>query len=88
MIEAGYAACLNITARMVLDSMKAPYDGVTVQVELDRRDEAATVFNYRIDIQGELDEDVKRIVLNKVANCPVKKTLSKPIEFINEIIAP
>jgi putative redox protein len=80
-LEAGYASCLNITTRMVLDSLNIPYEEVTVTVELDRRDEAKTIFLYQIDIVGAIDEETKQAVLNKVANCPVKKTLSKPLEF-------
>lgn len=81
LIESGYAACLHITTRMVLDSMKVTYDEVTVQVELKRDDETKTIFNYHIDIIGEIDEEIKKVVLNKVKNCPVRKTLSKPLEF-------
>ncbi|CAG7635977.1 OsmC family protein [Paenibacillus allorhizosphaerae] len=81
LIEAGFASCLNITTRMVLDSMNLGYEDVTVQVDLDRSSDARTIFNYRIDIAGELDEETKRVVVNKVMNCPVKKTLSKPLEF-------
>lgn len=84
LLEAAYASCLNITARMVLDAMNVSYDGVAVKVELDRNDEAKTVFKYEIDIKGSIDEKTKKIVLRKVRNCPVKKTLSKQLEFIEE----
>ncbi|OZB90457.1 OsmC family protein [Paenibacillus sp. XY044] len=80
LIEAGYAACLNITARMVLDRLNLPYDEVRVTVELDRKEEA-TAFHYRIDISGELEEASKQMVLRLVRECPVYKTLSKPLEF-------
>lgn len=80
-IEAGFASCLNITTRMVLDSMNVPYEAVNVEVQLDRTNEDKTVFNYSIDIIGDMDEQTKNIVLKKVRNCPVKKTLSKTIEF-------
>ncbi|MBT2764391.1 OsmC family protein [Paenibacillus sp. ISL-20] len=62
--------------------MRISYEEVTVKVELDRSDETKTIFNYQIDIAGDLDEAKKQIVLNMVKNCPVKKTLSKPLEFI------
>ncbi len=81
LLEAAYASCLTITARMILDSLKIPYEGVTVKVELERRDEG-TVFHYHIDIAGTLDEKAKQIVLKKVMNCPIKKTLSQPLEFL------
>ena len=80
LLEAGYAACLNITTRMILDALKLPYEEVTVEVALERRDEK-TIFHYHIDILGAMDEKTRQIVLKKVANCPVKTTLSQPLEF-------
>lgn len=58
---------------MVLDAMNVSYDGVAVKVELDRSDDAKTVFKYQIDIKGSIDEETKGIVFRKVMNCPVKK---------------
>jgi putative redox protein len=84
LLEAAYASCLNITTRMVLDSLHIPYEEVTVKVELDRSDNTKTAFMYHIDIAGTVDEEVKRKVLKQVMNCPVKKTLSKQLEFRNE----
>ncbi|GMA62196.1 OsmC family protein [Alicyclobacillus fastidiosus] len=84
LLEAGYASCLNITTRMVLDSMSLSYGAVTVNVKLDRSDPAKSVFKYQIEIEGLLDEEIKRTVLKKVANCPVKRTLSKQLEFMDE----
>lgn len=84
LLESAYASCLNITARMVLDDMNVSYDAVTVKVELDRSDEAKTVFKYQIDISGPIEKETKEIVFRKVMNCPVKKTLSKQLEFILE----
>lgn len=84
LIEAGFASCLNITTRMVLNSMNLAYETVTVHVELDRSDPAKSIFKYQIDIEGQLDEESKRAVLKKVTNCPVRKTLSKQLEFIDE----
>jgi putative redox protein len=80
LLEAAYASCLNITTRMVLDSLNIPYEAVTVKVELERRDEV-TIFHYDIDIAGTIDEKMKQIVLKQVTNCPVKKTLSRPLAF-------
>ncbi len=81
LLEAAYASCLNITTRMVLDSLKLPYEEVRVTVELDRQDEAKTVFTSQIEIVGDIDEATKQRVLRLALNCPVKKTLSKPLEF-------
>ncbi len=80
LLEAGYAACLNITTRIVLDALRLPYEEVTVEVELERRDEK-NIFHFHINIIGAIDEKTKQMVLNKVTNCPVKTTLSQSIEF-------
>lgn len=81
-IEAGLAACMNITTRMVLDRMNLKYDGVEVKVSLERPDNENTVITYDIDIKGDIDEDTKRLIKNKVFNCPVRKTLTSHIEVI------
>jgi len=82
LLEAAFAACLNITARKIMDSMSVTYDGVTVKVVLDKSDEAKTVFKYQIDISGSVDRETRETVIRKVMDCPVKKTLSKPLEFV------
>ncbi len=84
LLETAYAACLNITTRMALDALHILYEAVTVKVELDRSDEAKTIFICQVDITGVLDEETKRRVVNLALNCPVKRTLSKHIEFRNE----
>ncbi|BFT72413.1 OsmC family protein [Paenibacillus sp. P36] len=86
LIESAYASCLNITTRMILESMNVSYDGIIVKVELDRSNEVKTIFKYQIDISGSIDKETKEVVLRKVMNCPVKKTLSKQLEFINEAV--
>lgn len=63
-LEAAYASCLTITARMTLDDLMIPYEGITVEVELERRDEG-TVFHSYIAIARTLDEKAKQIVLKK-----------------------
>ncbi|MBV4419999.1 OsmC family protein [Clostridium tyrobutyricum] len=80
-IEAGYAACLNITTRMILEYKNIKYENVTVNVELDKENEDRAIFKYKVDIVGEIDEKTKKRVLNILKNCPVRKTLSKKTEF-------
>ena len=72
---------------MVLNSMNLAYETVIVQVELDRRPDKS-IFIYQIDIEGQLDEKSKRTVLKKVMNCPVRKTLSKQLQFIDQTRIP
>lgn len=81
LLEAAYAACLNISVRMILDRLELAYTAVTVRVRLDRATPGATVFEYGIEIEGALSEAEKQRVLTLAANCPVRKTLSGRMEF-------
>jgi putative redox protein len=81
-LEAGLAACMNITTRMVLDRMSLKYDGVEVKVSLERPDKENTVITYNIDIKSDIDEATKKLVTDKVFNCPVRKTLTSHIEVV------
>lgn len=77
---AAYAACLNITVRMILDRLELPYSDVKVEVDLERP-EGKTVFKSKIAIEGNLSEEQKKKVLSIASNCPVRKTLSSTILF-------
>ncbi len=82
LLEASVAACMNIIARMSLDSMHVKYDSVQVKIVLDRSVEGKPVFKYSLELSGEgIDESVRERVLRAVTFCPVKKTLSSQISF-------
>lgn len=78
---AGFASCLNITVRMVLDSRNIKYEKVVVQIDLDRSCEGKTKFLYDVNILGDISDDIKQQVIDTACNCPVRRTLSKEIEF-------
>lgn len=78
---AGLASCLNITTRMILDHKNIKYEKVIIKVDLDRSDENKTKFLYNIDIMGNISNEEKQNIIKMVRNCPVRKTLSKEIEF-------
>jgi putative redox protein len=81
LVCAGFASCLNITTRMVLDRKNIKYEKVIVKVDLDRSDENKTKFLYDVDIIGDISNETKQHIIKMVKNCPIKKTLSKEIEF-------
>lgn len=81
LLEAAYAACLNISVRMMLDCLHWSYDDVQVEVQLDRKTPGTTVFRHRIAIAGPLTDEQKAKVLSLAVGCPVRKTLSQTIEF-------
>ena len=78
---AGFASCLNISVRMVLEEMNIDYEKVVTKVDVNRDQEDNTIFLYDIDIIGDIDTATKESVLSKASNCPVRKTLSKNIDF-------
>lgn len=77
----GIASCLNITTRMILERMEITYNNVIVKVDIDNRDETKTKFVYDVSIDGPIDDEIKEIVMDKLTRSPIRKTLSKEIEF-------
>ncbi len=77
----GFASCLNITVRMVLERKNIDYDQVVVKVDLDSSDETKTKFFYDIEIIGDIPEKKKQEIINIAKNCPVRRTLERQIEF-------
>ena len=78
---AGFASCLNITTRMILDNKNIEYENVHVEVDLDRSHTDTTKFLYNIDIIANIDEKTREQIIELAINCPVRKTLSKKLEF-------
>ena len=78
---AGLASCLNITTRMILERKGIEYEKVVVKVDIDKSDEKKTKFLYNVDIIGDISDEIKQSILEMLKKSPVKKTLSKEIEF-------
>lgn len=81
LVCAGYASCLNITTRMILERMNIEYEKVIVKINLNNSNPDKAVFEYDIDIIGDIDTETKSAVISKAEKCPVRRTLSKEIEF-------
>ena len=81
---AGLASYLDITVRMILEHKNIVYDNVIVKVDINTESETKTQFIYNIEITGDISEPVKKRVIEIARNCPVRKTLSKKIEFIDD----
>jgi putative redox protein len=79
-LAAAYASCLNMSVRMACDKKQIPYDLIIAKVELIHEDKR-TIFTYQIDFNNQISEILKIDILKLVENCPVRKTLSKTIEF-------
>ena len=84
LLEAALAACMNITARMAAQKAGVELERVTTNVQLDREGEGPVTFKCSLSILGELSEEKRAAVANSVANCPVRRTLSRGIQFAFE----
>ena len=79
-LATAYAACLNISVQMACDKKQIPVNSVISKVKL-IRENSKTIFKYQIDFKQPLPEDTRKEILAMIENCPVRRTLSKPIEF-------
>ena len=77
-----YAACINITTRMLLDEGGYAYDGVETKVDLERTGDGKAVFYAHTDIAGDVPEADKAAILERVKRCPVCKLLRAEKEFL------
>ncbi|QAT48842.1 OsmC family peroxiredoxin [Caproiciproducens sp. NJN-50] len=75
------ASCLNMTIRMGLDHRKIEYDQIVVKVDLDQSDENKTKFLIDVDVTGGISEETRQLVKRLAGACPIRKALSKQIEF-------
>lgn len=81
LLEAAYACCLNITMRRYADKHKIPLAEAKVSVSLNKDNPEQTVFEYGIELQGDLTAEQRQKLMELAASCTVKKTLSKQISF-------
>ena len=66
-----YAACTNITTRMVLDREGLKYDKVTVWADIDRTDLNNVKFYIHTEIEGDIPQEKKDEIIERVKRCPV-----------------
>jgi putative redox protein len=84
LLEAALAACMNITARMAAEKAGVAVERVTTSARLDREGDGPVTFRCSLSISGELSEEERAAVANAVARCPVRRTLSRGIQFAFE----
>lgn len=81
LLEAALASCMNITIRMYADKHGIALSGVTTRVTLDRSNPEETMFEYEVELQGELSEQDRVRLLDVAGRCPVRRTLSTRLTF-------
>ncbi len=78
---AAYAACLNITARMVFERAELPYRDIHAAVTYEQSASGAITFRSRVEIDSDVDEATRERMLALIAKCPIHKALSQASSF-------
>ncbi|MDP2847717.1 MAG: OsmC family protein [Humidesulfovibrio sp.] len=81
LLEAALANCITMVVRIAADKRGIPLAGVIVTAHLNRDNKDESVFEYTIDLQGELTDDQRAGLLRAASGCPVKKILSGAVSF-------
>jgi putative redox protein len=74
------ASCTAITLRMYADRKQWPMDKISVEVNFEKVDNK-TIFSREISLEGALDDEQRKRLLQIANACPVHKTLINPIEI-------
>ena len=81
-LEAALASCTAITLRMIADERGIALESADVAVEVDRSHAEETVFRTTIELKGALSDAERDLLMKAVRLCPVRKTLSKRLSFV------
>lgn len=81
LLEAALANCITMVVRIAADKRNIPLAGISVRVGLNRENKDESVFEYAIDLQGELTGEQRAALLRAASGCPVKKILSGAVSF-------
>ena len=81
LLEAALATCMNMHLRMYAANYGIGLGDVTTTVSLDRNPPTEAVFNYSIELSGQLDDEQRKKLLEIAETCPVHRTLSKKLSF-------
>ena len=88
-LMSAFAACMNMTARGLLNERNVSYEEVVTRVELDRSDLDRLTFFYKPEIIGDMPEEVRQQGLREIENCDVGRMLRAektflPLEALNK----
>ena len=83
LLEAALATCMNMTATMYAAKHDIPLTQTVINVTLDRSGAGHVVFSYSVQLSGELTGDQREGILSAMRACPVRKTLSRGVRFLD-----
>ena len=81
LLEAALATCINIAVRMEAVARGIALEGVTSKVRLERSEVSVARFEYVLTLAGDLTAVDRKALQDAADSCPVRKTLSKTIQF-------
>jgi putative redox protein len=81
LLEAALATCMNMHLRMYAANHGIELVGVHTRVSLDRNSPEEAVFNYSIELSGQLKDEQRKKLFETAETCPVRRTLTKKLSF-------
>jgi putative redox protein len=81
LLEAALGSCMNMWLQMYAEQHQVPLRKVNTTVALNRSDPEKVVFEYTIELTGDLTKKQRDKLLQIAGNCPVRRTLSKAVVF-------
>lgn len=84
LLLSGFASCLNITIRMLLDKKGMSYRQVKVIADENRNKKpGAMIISWQAEIDGDIsEEDKQKYIARAFEKCPVHNALAGNIEFV------
>jgi putative redox protein len=82
LLEAALACCITMTARMFAEQHGIPLRQARTTVQLNRENANETILEVETEFDGELSAEQIERLQAATRTCPVRKTLSKTIRFV------
>ncbi len=81
LLEAALAACMNITARIAAEKIGVALEDVSTSVHLKRDGEGPITFECGLSFSGQVTPEQRMKIAVAVAGSPVRRTLSRGVQF-------
>ena len=81
LLEAAFAACMNMAIRMRAVADGIPVPNVRTAVRLVRPNSEQVMFEYHVELSGDLSDEQRAALMQAADACPVRQTLSRQLRF-------
>ena len=82
MLEAALAADMNVAIRTYADKTGFPLTNVTTYVSVDEAKTSDALLKYSIKLEGELNSQQKKLLIQSALQTPVRSLLAKRISVL------